>query len=47
MNGPPLPRVALDHVLVDTRAGIEDFTAVDVEGTTHRALLVEISLPGE
>ncbi|NYJ36732.1 endonuclease/exonuclease/phosphatase family protein [Nocardiopsis aegyptia] len=46
VDGPPLPRVTLDHILVDTRAGIEDFTAVDVRGTTHRALFVEISLPG-
>ncbi|KOX22078.1 endonuclease/exonuclease/phosphatase family protein [Nocardiopsis sp. NRRL B-16309] len=46
VDGPPLPRVAIDHVLVDTRAGIEDFTAVDVRGTAHRALFVEISLPG-
>ncbi|RKS05104.1 endonuclease/exonuclease/phosphatase (EEP) superfamily protein YafD [Nocardiopsis sp. Huas11] len=45
VGGPPLPRVALDHVLVDTRAGIRDFSAVDVEGSTHRALFVEVSLP--
>ena len=47
VDGPPLPPVALDHVLVDTRAGVEDFTALDVDGSTHRALFVEISLPGD
>ncbi|WP_306366386.1 endonuclease/exonuclease/phosphatase family protein [Nocardiopsis sp. CC223A] len=45
VDGPPLPPVTLDHVLVDDRARAGEFTAVEVPGSTHRALVVELVLP--
>lgn len=46
IDGPPLPRVTLDHVLVDSRAGFGEPELITVEGSTHRAVFVEILLPG-
>ncbi|MEU2970906.1 endonuclease/exonuclease/phosphatase family protein [Nocardiopsis alba] len=45
--GKPLPKVALDHVLVDHRAAVDGLDFLDVEGTTHRALVADLTLPGE
>lgn len=45
VDGPPLPPVTLDHVLVDSRAGFGELEVVTVAGSTHRALFVEVTLP--
>lgn len=47
VDGPPLPKVVLDHVLVDSRVGFGEPLVVTVEGSTHRALFVELTLPEE
>ena len=41
----PLPRLTLDHVLVDPRIGVASLEVRSVAGTDHRALLVELRLP--
>ncbi|MFI6574209.1 endonuclease/exonuclease/phosphatase family protein [Nocardiopsis sp. NPDC050513] len=41
----PVPRVAIDHVLVDASAGVAEVEVLDVDGTDHRAVLAEVSLP--
>ncbi|MCY9785329.1 endonuclease/exonuclease/phosphatase family protein [Nocardiopsis sp. EMB25] len=41
----PLPRVAIDHVLVDTMIGVRAFEVLDVDGSDHRGVLTELTLP--
>jgi len=41
-----LPRLSLDHVLVDPRIGVSSFRVVRVPGTDHRALVADLRLPG-
>jgi endonuclease/exonuclease/phosphatase (EEP) superfamily protein YafD len=41
-----LPRLSLDHVLVDPRIGVAAFRVVPVPGSDHRALIVDLRLPG-
>ena len=45
-DGPPLPPVTLDHVLVPPDAGVEDLEVVEVAGSSHRAVVVTVVLPG-
>jgi endonuclease/exonuclease/phosphatase (EEP) superfamily protein YafD len=40
-----LPRLTLDHVLVDPRICVTSLDVVHVPGTDHRALVVELRLP--
>ncbi|MGY2083545.1 endonuclease/exonuclease/phosphatase family protein [Blastococcus sp. SYSU DS0539] len=42
----PLPRLALDHVLVDPRLAVTGCAAVPVAGSDHRSLVVDLVLPG-
>ena len=44
--GDPLPKAAIDHVLVDERISVEELEIFDVAGTPHRALLARLTLPG-
>ncbi|ACU34306.1 endonuclease/exonuclease/phosphatase family protein [Actinosynnema pretiosum subsp. pretiosum] len=39
------PLVALDHVLVDDRCPVDWFTAVDVPGSDHRAVVAQFVVP--
>lgn len=39
------PPVTLDHVLVDSRAAVRGFRAVDVAGSDHRGVLATLQLP--
>lgn len=39
------PPVAIDHVLVDARAGVKAFSVHAITGTDHRAVLAELVLP--
>jgi endonuclease/exonuclease/phosphatase family metal-dependent hydrolase len=41
----PVPRLTLDHVLVDPRIGVSSLEVVTVPGTDHRALVAELRLP--
>ncbi|MFI6576045.1 hypothetical protein ACIBFB_09595 [Nocardiopsis sp. NPDC050513] len=41
-----LPEAAIDHVLVDERVAVVELEILDVAGTTHRALLTGLILPG-
>ena len=41
----PVPRLVLDHVLVDPRLGISAVELVRVRGSDHRAVVVELALP--
>jgi endonuclease/exonuclease/phosphatase (EEP) superfamily protein YafD len=41
----PLPRLTLDHVLVDPRIGVSSLEFVAVPGTDHQALVAELRLP--
>ena len=41
----PVPRLTLDHVLVDPRVGVASLEVVHVPGTDHRALVTELRLP--
>jgi endonuclease/exonuclease/phosphatase (EEP) superfamily protein YafD len=41
-----VPRLTLDHVLVDPRIGVAALDVVHVPGTDHRALVAELVLPG-
>ncbi|PDP87862.1 endonuclease/exonuclease/phosphatase [Glycomyces fuscus] len=43
--GRALPGLTIDHVLVDPWMGVAHLEAVEVTGTDHRAVLVEVSLP--
>lgn len=42
----PLPGVAIDHVLVTPDAGVDRLEVVEVTGSDHRAVVVDVSLPG-
>jgi endonuclease/exonuclease/phosphatase family metal-dependent hydrolase len=39
------PPVTLDHVLVDRRLGITQYTVIKVPGSDHRAVLTEVTVP--
>ncbi|MER5265827.1 endonuclease/exonuclease/phosphatase family protein [Actinosynnema sp. NPDC002837] len=39
------PPVAIDHVLVDERCPVEEFTVVDIPGSDHRAVLTRFVVP--
>jgi endonuclease/exonuclease/phosphatase (EEP) superfamily protein YafD len=39
------PPVAIDHVLVDSRAGVNAFSVHAISGTDHRAVFAELVLP--
>jgi len=39
------PPVAIDHVLVDSRAGVKAFSVHAITGTDHRAVFAELVLP--
>lgn len=41
----PLPRLTLDHVLVDPRIGITALAIAPVRGSDHRALVADLVLP--
>ena len=41
----PMPRLTLDHVLVDPRIGVGALQVVHVPGTDHRALVADLRLP--
>lgn len=40
------PLIAIDHILVDERAGVSSFAVLDVPGTDHRGVFTELRLPG-
>ncbi|HEV7186791.1 MAG TPA: endonuclease/exonuclease/phosphatase family protein [Blastococcus sp.] len=42
----PWPRLALDHVLVDPRISVAGMLLAHVAGSDHRALVVDLVLPG-
>jgi endonuclease/exonuclease/phosphatase family metal-dependent hydrolase len=42
----PLPKAAIDHVLVDERVAVDGLEILDVPGTPHRALVARLTLPG-
>jgi endonuclease/exonuclease/phosphatase (EEP) superfamily protein YafD len=44
-DGTRLPRVAIDHVLVDRRVAVHAVSVHRVTGTDHRAVLAELGLP--
>jgi endonuclease/exonuclease/phosphatase (EEP) superfamily protein YafD len=39
------PAITIDHVLADARCGIRSYRVLKVQGSDHRALLVDIALP--
>ncbi|WP_304451469.1 endonuclease/exonuclease/phosphatase family protein [Nocardiopsis sp. YSL2] len=41
----PIPRVAIDHVLVDSAIGVGDVAVVPVEGTDHLGVFAEVTIP--
>ena len=41
----PVPRLTLDHVLVDPRIGVARLAVVHVPGSDHRALVADLRLP--
>ena len=41
----PVPRLALDHVLVDPRIGVLALAIAGVRGSDHRALVADLALP--
>lgn len=41
----PQPRLTIDHVLVDRRAGVSAFSVHDLPGSDHRAVAAELVLP--
>jgi endonuclease/exonuclease/phosphatase family metal-dependent hydrolase len=41
----PLPRLTIDHVLVDPRIGVAALQVVHVPGSDHRALVADLRLP--
>jgi endonuclease/exonuclease/phosphatase (EEP) superfamily protein YafD len=43
--GARLPKVAIDHVLVDPRVAVHAVRVYPIAGTDHRAVLAELSLP--
>jgi endonuclease/exonuclease/phosphatase family metal-dependent hydrolase len=40
-----VPRLTLDHVLVDPRIGVVSLQVVHVPGSDHRALVADLRLP--
>lgn len=40
------PFAAIDHVLVDERIGIRDYSVEDLPGSDHRAVFATLSIPG-
>ncbi|TFV45999.1 endonuclease/exonuclease/phosphatase family protein [Blastococcus sp. TF02A_35] len=42
----PLPRLVLDHVLVDPRLEVAACSVVPVPGSDHRSVVVDVVLPG-
>jgi endonuclease/exonuclease/phosphatase (EEP) superfamily protein YafD len=44
-DGRFVPRVTLDHVLVDHRVGVSSFAAHQVAGTDHRSIIATLTLP--
>jgi endonuclease/exonuclease/phosphatase family metal-dependent hydrolase len=40
-----VPKVSIDHVLVDRAIGVRDFAAVTVPLTDHRAILATLAIP--
>lgn len=40
-----VPKVTIDHVLVDPRIGVTDFTATTVPASDHRAIIATLLLP--
>ncbi len=43
--GPQLPPpITIDHVLVDDRAGVEDYSVHDLPGSDHRAVFASLAL---
>jgi endonuclease/exonuclease/phosphatase (EEP) superfamily protein YafD len=40
-----VPPVTIDHVLVDRRLGITEYTVITVPGSDHRAVLAEVTVP--
>jgi endonuclease/exonuclease/phosphatase family metal-dependent hydrolase len=41
----PLPRLTLDHLLVDPRIGVATLATVPVHGSDHRALVSDLHFP--
>lgn len=41
----PVPRLGLDHVLVDLRIAVADLTLLRVPGSDHRMVLADLALP--
>jgi endonuclease/exonuclease/phosphatase family metal-dependent hydrolase len=39
------PKVAIDHVLVDSRIGVKDFNAFTIPDSDHRAIVTRLTLP--
>jgi endonuclease/exonuclease/phosphatase (EEP) superfamily protein YafD len=44
--GRAVPRVTIDHVLVDRRAAVRSFATFSVAGTDHRAVRADLVMPG-
>jgi len=44
-DGTRLPKVTIDHVLADPRVAIRALSANRVNGTDHRALYAQLTLP--
>jgi hypothetical protein len=40
-----MPKVTIDHVLVDRGIGVRDFDAVTVPLTDHRAIIATVVVP--
>ncbi|WP_150238758.1 endonuclease/exonuclease/phosphatase family protein [Nocardiopsis quinghaiensis] len=45
-SGRPVPGLTIDHVLVDPVTGVDRLEVLEVPGTDHRAVFVEVTLPG-
>jgi endonuclease/exonuclease/phosphatase (EEP) superfamily protein YafD len=43
--GEARPPITIDHILVDRRCAVTEFTVHDVRGTDHRAIVAAIRLP--
>jgi predicted extracellular nuclease len=44
-DGTPLPRVTLDHALVDPRIGVSAYQVSRVPNTDHRSIFVTLTIP--
>jgi endonuclease/exonuclease/phosphatase family metal-dependent hydrolase len=40
--GPP---ITIDHVLVDNRCAVRDYSVLDLPGSDHNAVLADLQLP--